>query len=63
MAVADSTGLPIAISVTSASPHEVTLVSDTLDQRFIAEQPEKLIGDRAYDSDPLDKELATVAST
>ena len=37
----------------------MTLVSETLDQRFITEQPEKLIGDRAYDSDPLDEELAT----
>ena len=36
----------------------MTLVSETLDQRFITEQPEKLIGDRAYDSDPLDEELA-----
>ena len=58
MAVADSAGLPIAISVSSASPHEVTLVTETLDNRFIPEPPEKLIGDRAYDSDPLDKKLA-----
>ena len=60
MAVADGTGLPIAISVTSASPHEVTLVSETLNQRFVAEQPEKLVGDRAYDSDPLDAQLAAI---
>ena len=60
MAVADGTGLPIAISVTSASPHEVTLVSETLNQRFVAEQPEKLIGDRTYDSDPLDEQLAAI---
>jgi transposase len=58
MAVADSTGLPIAISVTSASPHEVTLVEETLESRFVDTQPEKLIGDRAYDSDPLDEKLA-----
>ena len=58
MAVADRAGFPIAISVTSASPHEVTLVPETLDNRFISEQPEKLIGDRAYDSDPLDEKLA-----
>ena len=29
-----------------------------MDHRFIPEQPEKLIGDRAYDSDPLDQKLA-----
>ena len=57
MAVADRAGLPIALSVGSASPHEVTLVEQTLEGRFIAEPPEKLIGDRAYDSDPLDEKL------
>ena len=36
----------------------MTLVSDTLANRFIKEQPEKLIGDGAYDSDPLDAALA-----
>ena len=58
MAVADSAGLPLAIYTESASPHEVTLVADTLLQSFVAEQPARLIGDKAYDSDPLDAELA-----
>ena len=58
MAVADRAGLPVAVSVGSASPHEVTLVESTLDSRFIAELPERLIGDRAYDSDPLDNRMA-----
>jgi len=57
MAVADGAGLPIAISLGSASPHEVTLVEAALEDRFIDEQPERLIGDRAYDSDPLDQRL------
>ena len=57
MAVADRTGLPIAISVGSASPHEVTLVESTLEARFTDDQPERLIGDKAYDSDPLDGRL------
>ena len=52
------TGLPVAVSVCSASPHEVTLVESTLDSRFIAELPQRLIGDRAYDSDPLDNRMA-----
>jgi len=29
-----------------------------LDDRFVDENPERLIGDRAYDSDPLDQKLA-----
>ena len=57
MAVADSAGLPLAISAGSASPHEITLTEDVLERRFIEENPERLIGDRAYDSDPLDNRL------
>jgi transposase len=58
MAVADRSGLPVATSVACASPHEVTLVQATLAERFVAELPERLIGDRAYDSNALDAELA-----
>ena len=58
MAVADRAGLPLAVYAASASPHEVTLVGETLAQVFTAEPPERLIGDKAYDSDPLDEELA-----
>jgi transposase len=57
MAVADSTGLPMAISVASASPHEVKLVEQTLEGRFIEQLPERMIGDKAFDSDPLDERL------
>jgi transposase len=35
------------------------LVDATLQQRFVDGLPEKLIGDRAYDSDPLDATLET----
>jgi len=58
MAVADSAGLPLAIYTESAAPHEVRLVQETLLARFTDERPAKLIGDKAYDSDPLDKDLA-----
>ncbi|CAF0692387.1 hypothetical protein MPNT_120001 [Candidatus Methylacidithermus pantelleriae] len=58
IAVADRTGLPLATSVGSASPHEITLVEPILQARFVAERPRRLIGDRAYDSDPLDERLA-----
>ena len=58
MAVADGAGFPIAISVGSASPHEVKLVEKTLDERLVDKNPERLIGDRAYDSNPLDETFA-----
>ncbi len=57
MAIADRHGLPIAVRVTSASPHESKLVEDTLRQRHVSALPERMIGDRAYDSDPLDERL------
>jgi len=57
MAMADGAGLPIAISIGSASPHEVKLVETTLKARFTKVRPKRLIGDRAYDSDPLDERL------
>jgi len=57
MAITDAHGLPIAIHSTSASPNEVTLVEDTLRQVFLSDAPQRLIGDRAYDSDGLDRKL------
>jgi transposase len=59
MAVADGAGLPLAVRIASASPHEVTLVEATLDATFAPALPTRLIGDRAYDSDRLDQRLAT----
>ncbi|RJP52193.1 MAG: IS5 family transposase [Anaerolineaceae bacterium] len=58
MAVADGAGFPVALSVGSASPHEVKLVEKTLENRLVDENPKRLVGDRAYDSDPLDEKLA-----
>ena len=57
MAIVDRHGLPLAVSVASASPHETQLVEATLQQRFLPEVPVKLIGDRAYDSERLDQQL------
>src|SRR5947208_4347237 len=57
MAIGDGHGLPLAVHVASASPHETKLVEPTLQRRFLAETPERLIGDRAYDSDPLDAQI------
>ena len=58
MAVADGPGLPLAVHTASAAPHEVTLVYPTLLRSFLSVWPQRLIGDRAYDSDPLDYSLA-----
>jgi hypothetical protein len=58
MAVAAGSGLPIAVCAESATPHEVTLVQQTLAEIFVAEPLSRLIGDSAYDSDRLDQELA-----
>ena len=57
MAVADRSGFPVAVYMDSASPHEVRLVGKTLAEVFTKQLPERLIGDKAYDSDPLDAEL------
>jgi hypothetical protein len=43
--------------VASASPHETRLVEATLDNHFAPQLPPKLLGDLAYDSDPLDEKL------
>ena len=57
MAVADASGLPVAAHVESASPHEIKLVEATIESSFVVHTPERLIGDKAYDSDGLDQYL------
>jgi len=57
MGIADGHGLPLALRTESASPAEVKLVKATLDERVVADVPERLIGDKAYDSDRLDEQL------
>lgn len=58
MVIADAAGLPLAVHTAAASPHEVTLVEATLAETLTVGRPRRLIGDRAYDSDPLDQKLA-----
>jgi transposase len=60
MAVADRNGLPIAIGIASGQRNEITLVLETLKQRFLKKLPQRLIGDRAYDSNGLDAQLAAM---
>jgi transposase len=57
MAIADRAGLPVACGIASASPHEVTLVEETIDNGFLEHAPDRLIGDKAYDSNRLDERL------
>jgi transposase len=58
MAITDGGSLPVAVLVSSASPSEVTLVEATIDACYTRTTPHRLIGDKAYDSDPLDARLA-----
>lgn len=58
MALTDASGLSLGVHVTTASPHEVTLVEATLAANCAGEEPERLIGYRACNPDPLDEALA-----
>ncbi len=66
MVVVDGEGLPLACHLDSASRAEVKLLETTLDRINVTEsedsgtrtQPERLILDRGYDSDPLRERLA-----
>jgi hypothetical protein len=58
MIMVDAKGLPIAVNTGSASPHESHLVEPLFDFMVTVDFPEKLIGDKAYDSDKLDLAMA-----
>lgn len=58
MLLVDGTGLPLSIEVDSTRPGEVTLIEPLLEQVVVARLPNRLIYDRAADSDPLRKRLA-----
>ncbi|MBL1217952.1 MAG: IS4/IS5 family transposase [Planctomycetes bacterium] len=51
-------GLPVAVDTMSASPHESRLVQGLFDFMLTEELPQRVIGDKAYDSDQLDEQLA-----
>lgn len=57
MAVVDGHGLPIGITVHSATPHEVRLAEKPIEEIPGKKKPEKLIGDSAYLSRPLARKL------
>ena len=56
--ITDDHSLPLAVSIESASPHESQLVEGVLGHSFLDTLPAWLIGDKAYDSDRLDRDLA-----
>ena len=58
MLLVDGGGLPLSIDVDSASPGEVTLIEPLLDQAVVPRIPNRLIYDRAADSDLLRERLA-----
>ena len=57
MAIADTSGIPVAAHILSAWPHEVKLVEETIDSGFTRYAPNKLIADKAYDNEALDQRL------
>ena len=58
MLLVDGTGLPLSIDVDSARPGEVTLIEPLLERAVVNRLPNRLIYDRAADSDPLRERLA-----
>ena len=58
MVVVDGQGLPLGKQLASASPHESKLIEPTLDQSYAPEKIERLIYDKAADSNPLRQRMA-----
>jgi len=58
MVLVDARGLPVAVDTASASPHESQLVQRLFEFMLTVETPPRVIGDKAYDNDALDEELA-----
>jgi transposase len=64
MVMVDGKGLPLGVRLESASPSEVTLAEATLAEVRVPrpkgrprQKPERAIGERGYDSDPLRQRL------
>jgi len=64
MVLVDGEGVPLGVRLESASPNEVTLAEATLAEVRVPrpkgrprQKPERVIADRAYDSDPLRERL------
>jgi len=59
MVLGEGGGLPLAVDVESASPAEVNLIEPLIDEAVTPYVPARLVYDRAADSDPLRKRLAS----
>jgi transposase len=57
MLLVDGRGTPLGVDIASASPAEVKLIERLLNNRVVHRRPDRLIYDRAADSDPLRKRL------
>ena len=57
MTIADPSGILVAADIRSASPPEATPVEAAMKSRFVEKTPARIMGDKAYDSDPLDNRL------
>ena len=62
MVLVDARGLPVAVDTASATPHESKLVQGLFDFMLTRVTPDRIIGDKAYDSDALDDQLACEGS-
>jgi transposase len=58
MVLVDARGLPVAIDTAPADRHESRLVQRLFDFMLTHETPPRVIGDKAFDSDALDAEMA-----
>lgn len=58
VAIANHSSLPISLSIASVSPHESTLVEGATRNQYTKNVPRRIIGEKAYDCDPLDAKLA-----
>ena len=60
MIMVDAKGLPVAACTAAAGPHESHSVQELFDFMITSQKPERLIGDKAYDSDALDEAMAAL---
>lgn len=58
MLLVDGEGTPLSATVASASQAEVNLIEPLIDSRVCDDCPDRLIYDKAADSDPLREQLA-----
>lgn len=58
MVLVDARGLPVSVETMAAHTHESKLVQQLFDFMLTDALPERVIGDKAYDSDALADELA-----